>query len=141
MNKILVAADGSEYTMKAVNYLIEHREQFGTQPEIQLIHVKTPLPSRPASALGKETVKKYYAEETAKSLAQARRALDKAGLEYNVVPRVGDAATEIAAYADKGRFTLLIMGSHGHGTLATLVLGSVASKVLAQCKTPVLIIR
>lgn len=141
MNKILVAADGSKYTMRAVNYLIAHREQFGAQPEIQLIHVKTPLPSRAASALGRETVKKYYAEETAKSLAQSKRALDKAGLEYNVVPRVGDAGAEIAAYAKKGRFTLLVMGSHGHGTLATLVLGSVASKVLAQCTTPVLIIR
>lgn len=141
MNKILVAADGSEFTMKAVNYLIEHREQFGSQPEIQLIHVRTPLPARPASALGKETVKKYYADETAKSLSQARKALDKAGLQYNVVPRVGDAATEIAAYAEKGRFTLLVIGSHGHGALASLALGSVATKVLAHCKTPMLIIR
>jgi nucleotide-binding universal stress UspA family protein len=141
MNKILVAADGSEFTMKAVKYLIGHLEQFGAQPEIELIHVKTPLPSRPASALGKETVKKYYAEETAKSLAPARRALDKAGVKYSVVARVGDAAAEIAAYAEKGKFTMLVMGSHGHGALASLALGSVATKVLAHCTTPLLIIR
>jgi nucleotide-binding universal stress UspA family protein len=33
------------------------------------------------------------------------------------------------------------MGSHGHGSLSNLVLGSVATKVLAQCGTPVLLIR
>jgi nucleotide-binding universal stress UspA family protein len=33
------------------------------------------------------------------------------------------------------------MGSHGHGTLANLVLGSVATKVLASTRVPVLLIR
>ena len=33
------------------------------------------------------------------------------------------------------------MGSHGHGTLANLVLGSVATKVMALCSTPVLLVR
>jgi nucleotide-binding universal stress UspA family protein len=34
-----------------------------------------------------------------------------------------------------------MMGSHGHGTLGSLVMGSVATKVLAGCKTPVLLVR
>jgi nucleotide-binding universal stress UspA family protein len=33
------------------------------------------------------------------------------------------------------------MGSHGHGTLVNLVMGSVATKVLAQSKIPVLLVR
>ena len=33
------------------------------------------------------------------------------------------------------------MGSHGHGNLASLVMGSVAMKVMARCKTPLLIVR
>ena len=36
---------------------------------------------------------------------------------------------------------LLVMGSHGHGTVGNLILGSVATKVMAQCSTPVLLIR
>jgi nucleotide-binding universal stress UspA family protein len=43
--------------------------------------------------------------------------------------------------ADKGKFDLLMMGSHGHGTLTNLVMGSVATKVLARCSTPVLLVR
>jgi nucleotide-binding universal stress UspA family protein len=33
------------------------------------------------------------------------------------------------------------MGSHGHGTFKNLIMGSVATKVLANCKVPVLLIR
>ena len=33
------------------------------------------------------------------------------------------------------------MGSHGHGALSSLVMGSVTTKVLAHCKVPVLLVR
>jgi len=33
------------------------------------------------------------------------------------------------------------MGTHGHSSLGNVILGSVASGVLARCKVPVLLIR
>jgi nucleotide-binding universal stress UspA family protein len=33
------------------------------------------------------------------------------------------------------------MGSHGHGSLGKLVMGSVTTKVMAHCQTPVLLVR
>jgi len=54
---------------------------------------------------------------------------------------VGHAAEVIAQEAVSGKFDLLIMGSHGQGQMAGIVLGSVATKVLAKCSTPVLLIR
>jgi nucleotide-binding universal stress UspA family protein len=57
------------------------------------------------------------------------------------VSQVGPVAKVIAALADKDRFDLLVMGSHGHGRLGALVMGSVATKVLASCRTPALIVR
>ena len=45
------------------------------------------------------------------------------------------------AFAEKGKFDLLVMGSHGHGTLTNLVLGSMATKVIAHCGVPVLLVR
>jgi nucleotide-binding universal stress UspA family protein len=33
------------------------------------------------------------------------------------------------------------MGSRGHGEIANMVLGSVATKVLARCSVPVLLVR
>ena len=38
-------------------------------------------------------------------------------------------------------FDLLVMGSHGHGNVGNLVMGSIATKVLAGCKVPVLLVR
>jgi nucleotide-binding universal stress UspA family protein len=54
---------------------------------------------------------------------------------------VGQIGETIGKVADDGKFDMLIMGSHGHGTIVNMVMGSVATKVLANCKTPVLLIR
>lgn len=43
--------------------------------------------------------------------------------------------------AESGKFDLLMMGSHGYSALGNLVMGSVATKVLAGCKVPVLLVR
>jgi len=139
--KILVAADGSKYTKRAVSYLIEHLDLLGGKPEIHLVHVRPPLPGRAAAALGRSIVRRYHDEETRRALAASKKVLDRAGIGYKEVHMVGSAGELIAAYARKGRFSLLVLGSHGHGSLGSLLLGSVTSKVLAGCKVPALIIR
>ena len=120
--KILLAADGSKYTARAVNYLIKHRTQFGDGLNLVLLHVRMPIPGRAASALG-------------------RRKLERARLPFAEVHRLGDPGGEIARYAVGSKCDLVLMGSHGHGMLTNLVLGSCTSKVLARCKVPVLVIR
>ena len=47
----------------------------------------------------------------------------------------------IAKLATTGKFDLLMMGSHGHSGVKSLLLGSVSSRVMARCATPTLIIR
>ncbi len=139
--KILLAADGSKYTARAVDYLIKHRAQFGDGLNLALLHVRMPIPGRAASALGRAVVSKYYADESRKALAAARRKIERAALAFTEVHRLGDPGVEIARYAVKSKSDLVLMGSHGHGMLTNLVLGSCTSKVLAQCKVPVLVIR
>jgi nucleotide-binding universal stress UspA family protein len=139
--KILVAADGSKFTRQAVKYMLEHLDMFGSNPEIHLLHVRPPLPGRAAAALGRNVVKDYYDDETDAALGSARRTLQKAGIRFKELRAVGDPGEVIADQAKRGKYSLVIMGSHGHGTLATLVLGSAASKVLANCKVPALIVR
>lgn len=138
--KILVAVDGSIYTQHAINYLVRHAARFGGA-EIELLTVHPPIPARPARHLGRGVVDGYYRDECEKALAPARRALKKAGVEFTEGFMVGNPGEVIAAHADKGRFDMVIMGSHGHSALGNLVMGSVATKVLAGCKAPVLVIR
>ena len=47
----------------------------------------------------------------------------------------------IAKAAQDGSYDLVMMGSHGHGALTNLVMGSVATQVLAHCAVPVLLVR
>ena len=58
-----------------------------------------------------------------------------------LIAKVGHPGDEIAKAAEKGKFDMVVMGSHGHGTFKNLIMGSVATKVLANCKVPVLLIR
>ena len=69
------------------------------------------------------------------------RVLEQQGIEASFVYKVGHAADQIARFATEGKFDVLVMGSRGHGELMNLVLGSVATQVLARCSTPVLLVR
>ena len=66
---------------------------------------------------------------------------DGARAELSYSAKVGVAANQIATTATKGGFDLIIMGSHGHGTLSNLVMGSVATKVIHLAKVPVTLVQ
>ena len=139
--KILVAVDGSKFSKRAIAYLTTHFDMLGRDSQVTLINVHAPIPPHAASTLGRQTVQAYYKDESEKALKGTRAALTKAGVAFKDVATVGDPADEVANLATKGKFDLVIMGSHGHGTFKNLVMGSVATKVLAGCTVPVLIVR
>jgi nucleotide-binding universal stress UspA family protein len=139
--KILVAVDGSPYTKRMLAYLTAHDEWFGPRHTYSVLTVVPPLPPRAAAVLAKDVLKDHYDGEAERVLKPIRAFLGKQGVAAEFGSKTGPAAETIAAAAEKGKFDLLMMGSHGHNTLGNLVLGSVATKVLAQCRTPVLLIR
>jgi nucleotide-binding universal stress UspA family protein len=139
--KILVAADGSKFTKKMLAYLAAHDEWLGAQHQYTVLTVDPPLPPRAAAALTKKIVQDHYAEGAEKVFKPIRTFLARQGIDAQYVHRVGEPGDEIATLARKGGFDLLMMGSHGHGAIARMVLGSVASRVLASCEVPLLIVR
>jgi len=140
--KILLAADGSEYTKRAAVHLVKHIGWFARRPEIHLLHVRPKLPFPGAAAFaGRKAIDKYEREEAEAALKVATRILDKASIAHEAAWKVGDVAPEIAAYCRKNGIDLVVMGSHGHGALSNLALGSVATKILATVKVPVLVVR
>lgn len=138
---ILLAVDGSAYTKKMLAYLATHEELLGPTHDYTVLTVQSPLPTRARSALGKEMVEKYYADESEKIVAPVCKFLARHGVEAKRVVKVGPVAETIGKVAEGGKFDLLVMGSHGHGALATLVMGSVTTQVLAHSKVPVLLVR
>ena len=144
--KILLAVDGSPFTVKAVTYLATHLEWFRGQPELHLLHVKLPIPAGLAveqarRILGDDAVTDYYRDESKAALAPAEEILRAKGIPFQSHYKVGDIAKEIHAFAQQRKIDMIAMGSHGHGALANVVLGSIATKVLAASAIPVLIVR
>ena len=70
--RILLAADGSKYTGRAVDYLIKHRDRFDPSPQLVLIHVRMPIPGRAAMALSRSTGEKCCADQARKLSAQCK---------------------------------------------------------------------
>ena len=139
--KILVPVDGSPFTKRMLAYLAAHDEWLGGAHQYTLLHVAPAVPPRAAAVLDKDVLQAHYADESDKVFKPLRTFFSKQKITAEFVAKVGPAAETIAAVASKGRFDLLMMGSHGHGLLVNLVLGSVTTRVLARCQTPLLIIR
>ncbi len=139
--KILLAVDGSAYTRKMLAYLTTHEDLFATHNVYTVLTVQPALPPRARASLGKEIVDSYYAEEVDKVLTPVSKFLQRHGIDAKSSWKIGPAGECIAKLAETGKFDLLVMGSHGHGSLVSLVMGSVATKVLSSCKVPVLLIR
>jgi nucleotide-binding universal stress UspA family protein len=139
--KILAAVDGSPYTKRMLAYLAAHDEWLGAHHEYTLLHVVPAVPPRAAAVLEKETLRSYYDDLAQKVFKPIRTFFARQGLKAHFVAKVGPAGEVVSEFARKGHFDLIILGSHGHGTLTNLVMGSVATKVMANCSTPVLVIR
>ena len=139
--KILLAVDGSAYSKKMLAYLATHETMFAPSHDYTVFTAQPALPPRARAAVGKEVVDKYYADESEKVLAPVTKFLLRHGINAKSAWKVGSAGVSIAKLAEEGPYDLLVMGSHGHGALANLVMGSVATQVLAHCKVPVLMVR
>jgi nucleotide-binding universal stress UspA family protein len=139
--KILLAVDGSTYSKKMLAYLSTHEALLSPAHEYTVFTAQPALPPRARAAVGKEVVESYYAEECEKVLGPVAKFLLRHGIDAKTSWKVGPAGASIAKLAETGKFDLLVMGSHGHSALGNLVMGSVATQVLAHCEVPVLLVR
>lgn len=137
--EVLVAVDGSAYTRRAVAYLLRHRAQFASQGRITLMHVSPP-PGRMLTAVDRILEGQRHADNE-KAMRPAQRLLDKVGLKYKMLNVTGDPGERIANHARGSHASLIVMGSHGRGSMTSLLLGSVTQKTLAGARAPVLIVR
>ncbi len=145
-----IAVDGSQYGAAAVRYALAHRDLWGASPKVALLHVVPDLAAMVIPGLGDAPLALYKAEQVVAmqtrqfeaAVAPAREQFERAGLAADAVCLVGnDPGSEIAAYAKANKLDVLVLGSHGRGALTSAVLGSVALRVAAQCRTPLLLIR
>ena len=140
--KILVAVDGSPHTQKALDYLVAHRAMFVEGNELVMVHVSTGVPGHVARHLSRDVLADYYAEENAKVLEPVKAFFEKHGIaNFSSQGRHGHAAEEILKAATEARVELVVMGTHGHGIFGRALMGSVATKVIAETDISVLLVQ
>ena len=165
VNKILYATDLSENARYAFAYAVSLADLYNAA--IAFIHVLPEIPDRlDKSVIGYiseerwEEIKSHNVEEAreviiGKSLDHLaiRDALHqfsedaKEGREGegfvtdDIIVVRGNPVEEILNYSEEKNCDLIVMGTHGHGTLADVMMGSTARRVLRRSPKPVLVVR
>ena len=137
----LVPVDGTEISLKPVDWLVAHRDDWKSMPVIHLLSVQPALPGDVAGFVGAEQVRDFHREEGLKALAEAERRLTAAGIERELHVSVGESAETIVEFAASRGCDQILLGTRGHTGLGGTLLGSVASKVTHLTRVPLLLVR
>ena len=138
--KILLPVDGSHCTKRMLSYIAAHDELLGRGHEYLAFTAIPAIPAYATHLLEHATMDGYYQDEADKVLAPVLAFAAQQGWTIRALHGHGHAAEVIAAVAAEEHVGLIVMGTHGHSSLGNVVLGSVATGVLARSKVPVLLI-
>ena len=135
--KILLAVDGSKSALEAVDFIAARAAEFRQKPQVELVTVHRPVPRLPGmgAAVGKAQIERYYEEEGATALAEAKKRLDAAGVPYEARVLVGDVVDTLLKHGKKAGCDLICVGS------PKALIGSVATKILHTAAIPVLLVK
>lgn len=136
--KVLVATDGSEQSMKAVERALELVERMGAQVTLMSVsyYAKDDFDDMPPYVQDKLEAEAAAALKKAKAVFDAKNIPVEMVLEAGLVP-----ANNIIRRAEEGKFDRIILGSTGLTGLKRALMGSTAAKVVAQAPCEVTVVR
>lgn len=143
ISRILVPVDFSDCARAALQHGIELARALDAG--IEILHVYEPpyyvgdlmvaLPDQPAV-----TVQAYVRDESERLLAEMIGSVE--GLEHvNHTKRLISGVPHRVISEQANGYDLVVMGTHGRGGLAHLLMGSVAEKVIRSCPCPVMVVK
>ncbi len=139
--KILFAADGSTFTKRALTFLVKNKNLLGAADEVVVLHVQDVISAQVERKLGSAEVTAYQAKQAELVLNPIKKFLDKHAVNYRCHWVVGTAASQIIEASKRERVQMIVMGTHGHGLLSRMFMGSVAQRVLADSEIPTLLVK
>ena len=137
-NLIIAALDGSEHSLKALDYARELAEKHGGK--LLLLHAYHQTSDlRGAEGFNRAVAKRKRAGE--KVLQEGHSRLGEVPFEMEEDLLEGPAADAIVAAAEAHQADLVVMGTRGMGSITGAVFGSVSTKVTQYAPCPVLVVR
>lgn len=137
----LIAIDGSEPSLNAVEHVIRDAANRNTPAQIFLVNVQPALPNDVTRFIDTPTVENYHREAGDTALAAAKEKLKQAGLPFSAHLLIGEAAPAIVEFAKAKGCNQIVMGTHGFGHLLGLFMGSVTVKVVQLSTVPVVLVK
>ncbi len=141
MRRVLVATDGSLSAADAIGFAVDFAS--GRDAELTFVHVVPTIefvPTAGDDALHGARAHEPTVHEQA-ALRDAAALAAEHGVPATTVLLSGSTAEEIVAHGASCGADLIVIGSLGHGPVASALLGSVALGVLHASKLPVLVVR
>jgi nucleotide-binding universal stress UspA family protein len=139
VNAIIVGADGSEHSLRAVEWAAEEAARRGLP--LRIVHAVAPwlydTPVDPRLGAVRKWLLTSGEEVVEEAIATARACDGDIAVEGEAVP--GGAARALLVEARDA--TMIVLGSHGVGTVAGLLLGSTALQVVAHAPVPTMVVR
>lgn len=111
--------------------------------KVRLVHVAPPDPDFVGYGAGPDVVRGQVAAERKswhQKLQQHAEELRSAGVETTALLLQGATVATLVAEAEKLSAGLIVLGSHGHGAVYDLLVGSVAEGVVRKSRVPVLLV-
>lgn len=139
MNAIIVGADGSEHSLRAVKWAAEEAD-LRRQP-LTIVHAAAPwlydTPVDPRLSAVRKWLLTNGEEVVEEAVTAARAREGGIAVDGKVVP--GGAAKALLEQARNA--AMVVLGGHGAGTVAGLLLGSTALQVVAHTPVPAVVVR
>ena len=142
LRRILVPVDFSPHAGQALKYGAALSEKFGA--ELYLVHVFQDLAIYQTEVVsGAPPILPPVEQLTASARGELERLVREKNLRVPVHAEVveGSPVEEVVDYAREKDIDLIVLGTHGRGWLAHVLLGSVAEKVVRKAPCPVLTVR
>lgn len=141
MKRILIPMDGSQPALHAVQALLAART-YDPVERVELLSVQIPLKAgKIGRGLSQAEIDAYYQDEGRNALEEASALLSQAGVPFEALVEIGAPADTIVRIAGETGADEIYMGSRGLGSVSSLFMGSVATRVLHLTELPVTLVK
>lgn len=121
ISRVLMAYDGSASAMRAVEHVARTSLYRGLRVSVVTV----------GSA----------SDAAHKGLADARAALEAAGITVETDIVAGQPETALAKLVEEAPFDMVVMGAYGHSRIRSLIIGSTTTEMIRSCKVPIVLTR
>lgn len=139
--KLLVAVDFSDPTDTILR--VARRLAASLEASVWIVHAAEPEPDFVGYDAGPEVVRGQVAKELRdehRSLQEYAEQLREAGVDTKAILVRGPTVEALLAMAEKQGTDLIVVGSHGRGMMAEMLLGSVSQGLIRARRCPVTVV-